>query len=228
MTSITAGLRLTTCQLANGECVIGKRVQGSGEIKSLIDKSSKDSIAETEDRARRSKNIIVFGIAEAKSLEKEDRIREEYQKANTLLNELSCRPKANYVRRLGSYKPNQDKPRPLRFCFASKEERDEVLERYRAVKRQEQDTEGGAGSEQGEKVPLLDKNISMKRDMTPLEQREDTTLFKEWKEKRDSSKASGDGAIWVRRRGKVVNIASKNRGDNLPTDDPTPPPNKTE
>ena len=68
----------------------------------------------------------------------------------------------------------------------------------------------------------------MKRDMTRLEQKEDTTLFKEWKEKKESSKASGDEAFWVRRRGRVVNIDSKSQGDNLQNGGLTPPPNKTE
>ena len=169
------------------------------EIKNLIDKSSKDSIAETENRARRSKNLIVFGIPEAQSLEKEDRIREEYQKANTILNKISCHHKTTFVRRLGEYKTTQVKPRPLRLSFASMLERDEVLDSFRRTKRREMD----------EEMRIIDKNVSMKRDMTPLEQKEDTALFKEWKEKKDQSKESGDGAVWIRRNGRVINIADK-------------------
>ena len=78
-------------------------------------------------------------------------------------------------------------------------ERDEVLKNFRKTKRREID----------EEIRIIDKNVSMKRDMTPLEQKEDTALFKEWKAKKDQSKESGDGAVWIRRHGRVINIADR-------------------
>ena len=105
------------CQEGAAAASAGATPVAKDEIQSLIEKSSKESIAETEERNRRSKNLVVFGINEAKSLEKEDRIREEYHKANVLIEELGSHHKPIHVRRLGEYKPNQKTPRPVRMIF---------------------------------------------------------------------------------------------------------------
>ena len=175
------------------------------EIQTLIDKSSKESIAESEERAKRSKNAIVFGIPEANSLEREDRIREEYQKSNSIMIKIGCTSiKPQFVRRLGEYRPNQDKPRPLRMIFANQADRDCVLDSFRQTKKFDQSQEEIDGYE-----PVLKKEVSIKRDMTRLEQREDTELYREWKAKKDQSKAAGDNIKWIRKNGKVIQAQKK-------------------
>ena len=139
----------------------------------------------------------VFGINEAKSLEKEDRIREEYHTANKLMTDLQSTHRPTHVRRLGEYKPNQKNPRPVRMIFSNQKERDDVIENYRTIRRLDQEEQD------------LDSKISIKRDMTRLEQKEDTDLYKEWKAKKEQSKNSGDGITWVRRNGKVCQAPAR-------------------
>lgn len=164
------------------------------EIKKMIDISSKEKLAEVEDRAKRSRNVIIFGIEEPQSLDREDRAKEDTTKCITLIEELQCEHEPQEVRRLGNFKPDQSKPRPIRLRFATKEQRDGVLENFREAKRKDS----------GKK---LDPTLGMRRDMTPMERKEDFELFNVIKEKREASKASGDGyARWVKRNGKVVNV----------------------
>ena len=181
------------------------------EIQSLINKSSRDSIAETEERAKRSKNAIVFGIPEAKSLEREDRIREEYQKCNTLMTKIGClQTKPQHVRRLGEYRPNQDKPCPIRLIFANQIERDQVLNNFRMTRKQDQ------AQNDEEYEPVLEKELNMKRDMTRLEQKEDSDLYRELKAKKDQSKEAGDGIKWIRKNGRVIQAAKRKQTTQTP------------
>ena len=205
------------CQTGAAAAAATAPAQTVEEIQNLIDISSRESIAETEDRARRSKNAIVFGIPEAKSLEREDRIREEYMKGNSLMTKIGClNIKPQHVRRLGEYKPNQDKPRPLRLIFESQRERDQVLENFRMTKKLDQEQEN-----EDEYECVLEKELNIKRDMTRLKQKEEAELYQEWKSKNEQSMAAGDGKKWIRRNGKVVLQATKKKAvDKVP--EPTP------
>lgn len=60
--------------------------------------------------------------------------------------------------------------------------------------------------------------VAMRKDLTPIERKEDDNLFKDLKEKREQAKASGDDhALWIRRRGKLVNIGKYPKEGGTPT-----------
>ena len=180
-------------------------------IETLIKKSSRENIAENEERTRRSKNLLIFGIEEKVNPDRSQRQLDDKDKVDNLLTKLSSTKKAEKIIRLGKYKQDQTSPRPLRLTFASEEERNKVLEKFKAVRRK------GEGKENQE----INKGIGMRRDMTVAEREAEAALFKQWKEKVQNSKASGDGKIWIRRNGEVKEI--KRRTENTEALPHTPP-----
>jgi hypothetical protein len=53
----------------------------------------------------------------------------------------------------------------------------------------------------------LIKKVALRKDMTPTEREEERRLFLELKRKKDLSKQEGDNlAVWIRRRGEVINV----------------------
>ena len=93
------------------------------------------------------------------------------------------------------------KATPILLKFKSKDERDEVLGRFIAARKdaEEDDFEG--------EEDRLYLRVRVKRDMTRQEREEDHALYSELREKREQSKNDGDVyAKWVARNGRVVNI----------------------
>jgi hypothetical protein len=59
----------------------------------------------------------------------------------------------------------------------------------------------------GEGEGKLCTSISVRKDLTPTERKEEEALFQEMKEKQKLSDESGDtNARWVRKNGRVVNV----------------------
>lgn len=175
-------------------------------VQKMIEQSSRESIAETQDRARRSKNLLIFGMEEPRGTEKEARQKEDDQKTSTLLKKISTESKPTEIRRLGIF--NKDKVRPLRLTFATQAERDGTVQTFRKTKKAQESAEN--------KDTSLD-TLGMRRDMTPTERSEETALLTELKKRQENSRQSGDDkAHWVRRNGQVVNVGKYPEGQDPP------------
>jgi hypothetical protein len=169
------------------------------EIVKLVEEKTKEQNREMEDRARRCKNLVIFGLPEPDNRENQDRKKEDGSKAEQLLGEVRIGHKPVDIRRLGTYSPNAERPRPLRLTFATQTVRDEVMQAIRKAKR-----EAGNG---GEGDGKLCTSISVRKDLTPTERKEEEALFQEMKEKQKLSEEPGDtNARWVRKNGRVVNV----------------------
>jgi hypothetical protein len=172
---------------------------GKEEIMKLVDEKTKEHSLEVEDRARRSKNMIIFGIPEPSGTENHDRKREDSDKAGQILNEIETEHKPVDIRRLGNYQAGTERPRPLRLSFLTQGARDDVIQAVRKAKKD--------ANKKGETGGKLCLSVSVRKDLTPTERKEEDALFKELKEKQQQSQEAGDeSAKWIRKNGKVVNV----------------------
>ncbi|KAA0202871.1 hypothetical protein HAZT_HAZT008581 [Hyalella azteca] len=137
----------------------------------------------------------------------EERKAEDRERVKQILGGINGPHQPREVRRLGAPPPrkeeqkqgNLNRPRPVRLSFGSEAERDDTLKAFRLATR---DAENA-----------LEKRVSMRRDMTPQEREEDKLLFLELKHRRERARADGDDqAVWIRRRGAVVNKSQLNTG----------------
>ena len=178
----------------------------ANEIQSIIDRKAKAQAKEIEDKVRRQTNLIIFQLPEQDSQNEEVQMAADEEHVNDILYSIRARSKAiEFVRLnpLGKAKPGkatggtvQNNIRPLKISFQSQAARDEVLGAFiRAKRRMKPDDES-----------LVNKVI-MRKDLTPAERKENEALYNELKEKQAESVRSGDGAIWKRVKGKIVNVA---------------------
>jgi hypothetical protein len=119
-----------------------------------------------------------------------------------ILEEIKAKQAPTDMRRLGAppkqnnegQENEREKCRPLRLTFQSETERDEVLKAFRIAVRNAEDGN-------------ITKKVALRKDMTPTEREEERRLFLELKRKKDQSKQEGDNlAVWIRRRGEVINV----------------------
>ena len=165
-------------------------------IEKMIENSTKDNIAEAQDRARRSRHLLIFGVSEPVQEEREARLADDRTKACEILSEIGASEPFKEIKRLGTY--SQDKCRPIRLAYASESDRDATIKLFRKARK---------GYEGSKGAPSSIQKISMRRDMTPTERKEEAALFAELKRKQEDSKQSGDDkAQWIRRAGSIVNI----------------------
>ena len=173
-------------------------------VQEIIENEKKEQMAEIEDRLKRKCNLIIFRIPEIdnkaeegnEGVPKMNSKDEDKNLVSTILKEVGTKSVPNDVRRLGKYNRESPKPRPVRLSFSSEKERDEVLTlAYRSNKNKKEDDE------------KLCNKVIWKKDLTVQERGEEDRLFAELKNRRQTSKDSGDDkARWVRRRGQIVNI----------------------
>jgi hypothetical protein len=181
------------------------------EILKLVEEKAKEHSQEVEDRVRRSKNIVIFGVPESASKDSQENRKENITKAEQILTEAGLTHKPTDTRRLGNFVPNAARPRPLRVSFSTQAARDEALQAFRKT-RSELRNEG-----QEENRSLL-ASISVRKDLTPTERKEEEVLYRQLREKQEESKAAGDdNARWIRKNGKIMNIGRyppKHQGEN--------------
>ena len=180
-------------------------------VNKFMDDKVREQRLEDADRQRRQTNLVIFKVPESKAKEGTKRKEEDEEKVYQIMNEIEVASAPTRIIRLnkkGSRKQGSadDKIRPILVKFGSQFERDDTLRKFAYAKRQveENDEENEEESEPEEK---LFQSVSMKRDMTIQELREDSELFQEWKKKKDESKNLKDPyAHWIRKNGRVVNI----------------------
>ena len=96
--------------------------------------------------------------------------------------------------RLGEKK--EGRSRPLRVKLADESTMKRVLRQAKNLARAED---------------ILLQNTFIRRDMTPLERKEDYELRTQLKQKREESRQKNDGIRWIIRKGKVVDVTPQRR-----------------
>ena len=201
---------------------IEDKVRQIETINKFMDDKAKEQRYELEDRTRRQTNLIIFDLPESVEEEGAERKREDIENIEKILDEIGaeCRPvfskrlfkrRSKDVRSQSSQRRENDtgsrddsdtrKATPILLKFKSKDERDEVLNRYISARKDAEEDEF-----EGEEERLYLK-VKVKRDMTKQEREEDRALYSDIREKREQSKNEGDVyAKWVARNGRAVNI----------------------
>lgn len=174
------------------------------EVVRLVDTKAKEHAAEAEDRAKRQVNLMIFRLPESTANSIEEKKEEDEKRVKQILQDIKSKSEPVDIRRLrGPKQANADqgsKNRPIRVSLQSQAARDEVLRAFNKARRE------GKPDEEGEDGRLF-ATVSLRKDMTPQERKQEEELFKELKQKQNESKASGDdNAHWVRRQGQVVNV----------------------
>ena len=150
-------------------------------------------IKEIEERNERKDKLVWFNIPESMEEDASDRKEEDMKYMNELgkrVFDLSDKSFANAIR-LGK---KSDKPRPLLTTMTDAKTATEVLQGARALGKPEN----------------KELKIAVKRDMTPLERKEQRELVQLRNTKKEESQKQGTGEIWVIRKGEVINIARRN------------------
>ena len=194
-------------------------------ISKFMDAKAKEQELEMEDRARRQKGLIIFKLPESDKAEVSDKIKEDKERVNQILDEIGVEEKPVFMKRLfgkkdrvrrtkaGQATSNSEniepeiKAAPFLVKFESQSVRDEVISKYIGAMKdgKEEDFEG--------EEERLYHTVNIQRDMTRKEREEDLKLYKELKDKREMSKNCQDErAHWVRRHGRVINIGRYPRG----------------
>ena len=182
-------------------------------VHKFMDDKAKEQRREDADRARKQTNLVIFKVPESKAKEGIQRKKEDEEKVKQIMEEIKAQSVPNRVIRLKK-KGNKSKDqncRPILVKFDCQSDRDNTLRKFASAKRgiEEDDEDDGDEEEDQEESEdeKLFRSISMRRDMTIQELREDNELFEEWKRKKDESKNLKDPyAFWIRRDGKVINI----------------------
>lgn len=180
------------------------------EVASLIRATTKEELAEMEDRGRRKTNVLIFGLGEDKEKAMDDRRKEDEKRVGQLLKAIELEQKTPIdLRRLGVYSGGDEKVRPLRLTFNSEASRNEVVAAFHRAKKA-----AGKAGEQGENGDLVLTRLGMRRDLTPKERVDEAALFEELRRRRQESQNSGDQhANWILRRGKIENVGRYPQGD---------------
>lgn len=173
----------------------------------IVEAKTKEQMAEMEDRVRRKTNLLVFRLEEDTSDKTRGRKKDE-EEIQKLLGDIKGPHQPVDIRRLGALSKgdnNTDKKiRPLRLAFSSETARDETLKAFHQAKKQ---------AEQSDNKELMMSKITVRKDLTPQERKEDEILYQQMKQKREESKNLGDlNAHWIRRRGQVVNVGKYPQG----------------
>lgn len=153
------------------------------------------NMRELQDRNERKNNLVIFGVPESESNN-----RDTCQNHDAISFQEICQAglgidaNITQVTRLGP--KNDSKPRPLRIKLPEESLKWEILRQAKNL----------ANSSD----PLV-KQIFIRRDMTYMEREEDRKLRQELRERRAESTELQDGARWIIRRGRVMNVARSPR-----------------
>ncbi|RUS75853.1 hypothetical protein EGW08_016374 [Elysia chlorotica] len=159
---------------------------------------AKEAQEETRNRIWRGRNLLIFGLDEPEHKDRDMRATEDNRRVKDLLGFSQDNALPKEIRRIGNY--DAEKCRPLRVAYATENDRDDTLRNFRKAKKTE---------ETAKDTPKPLQKISMRRDMTPTERKEEADLFAALKKKQEESKKMGDDrALWIRRGGRIVNLAN--------------------
>lgn len=144
---------------------------------------------ELKDRESRKECVIISGVPESDSHEQETRVEHDLLEMKKICaNGLNINVSIDKITRMKS--KNGIGPRPIKVKFIDEKTKWLVVRNAK-------------------KLAQVDgmKTVFIKPDMTTAEREEDWKLRQELKEKRKESDEKQDGAKWIIRRNKVINIA---------------------
>jgi hypothetical protein len=162
------------------------------EVASLQQTFIENSAKEIADRENRKDKVVWFGVPESDENEATRRKEADLDfvsKLGTSVFGFNDKDVFRDARRLGK---KGDRARPLLTTLDTGRRVGEVLKGAHLLSKS-QDY----------------RNISVKKDMTPLEREEMRKLVKVRNEKREESKQKQTGDVWVIRKGRVVNITRR-------------------
>lgn len=105
-------------------------------LKDIISSKEREHMEEIEERVGRRNNLMLFGLPENRTENKEERTERDEEQLKTLLDEVRVAQRPVEIRRIGRFQESDSsKLRPLRITFSSESARDEVLKAYHRVRR---------------------------------------------------------------------------------------------
>jgi hypothetical protein len=167
------------------------------ETKDVKRQVIEDSAREIEDREGRKDKLVWFGVPESDATDGEARKKDDLsfmKKMGGKVFDIKQEGVFQNAARLGR---KGDNCRPLLTTLDSGKRVGEFLKKARELRAE--------GNEEY-------KDISVKRDMTPLERGEMRKLIKLRNEKREQATQEGTGENWVIRKGRVVNVTRGKMG----------------
>ncbi|CAI9722625.1 Hypothetical predicted protein [Octopus vulgaris] len=111
------------------------------DFEKLMEEKASEQRVESEDRARRSKNLVIFGLDEPTMEDKEKRRQEDVGSVKRFMKAIDCLDSLHDpkdVRRLGNLVVAKTKAknfRPLKLSFSNQHSGDEVLQTFWKVKK---------------------------------------------------------------------------------------------
>lgn len=170
---------------------VGQSEGGRAQVREV----ARTSVYEVQDRTWRCKNVIMYNVPESNQGEPAQRMAEDRQSVMDICQHIELTPQPQKVMRLG--KKREQQTRPLRVALPAVEDQKELLAKAKNLKNAE-DT--------------VSKNCYIRRDMTRMEIEEDKKLVALRKTRRQESEEKGDKeAVWIIRKGKVINLSQKTR-----------------
>lgn len=148
-------------------------------------------LRELQERQERSKNLVIYGIPESTSDNRENRKTHDQAMFQSICQEgLEIEVDVVDTIRLGEKKAGM--ARPLRVKLPEENDARRILRQAKNLARSEEE--------------VLRKTF-VRKDMTPTERREDYLLRTELKKKRAESTDKEDGKHWIIRRGNIVDVS---------------------
>lgn len=128
--------------------------------------SFEEALAEFEDRNARATNLILYNLPESKAEDEEERKKDDMERCmNTVASQRSDSYNVVASRRLGKY--NDGKIRPIKICFASREDMINVLKAYKTK-----------------------NNLYLNRDLTPRQRSISFKIRQEYRERIKNGESS--------------------------------------
>nr|AQN68902.1 PHD zinc finger domain protein [Elysia chlorotica] len=178
------------------------QLSNTEEVIKILEAKNRDHREEIDDKLRRRCNLIIFKAPENTSLSTEEAKLKDDNLVMEIMKEIKATHKPSDTRRLGNISQDKEsatnqRSRPLRLTFPSETERVNVLQAYHKTRKQLSE----------EDVSKQVAKVSIRKDLTPQERKEEEQLYLELKSKKVQSEKSGDEyAHWIRSRGRVINI----------------------
>lgn len=171
MSEIKAGLAVLEPRVSKIEDRLNT-VENKIELSSNSEHSALETtIAEMNERARRSKNLMVFNLAESSAADVQTRMRSDLDMVNKLLNPFMPSFTTDGIKtlRVGKKLPGSVKPRPLKVILSSQSDVAEFLRSFSA--------------DAAARVHQAFSSVKVSRDRTPCESKHLQTLNSELKER---------------------------------------------
>lgn len=104
----------------------------------FIEESFEEVMLEFEERQKRKKNVIIYGLNESEAMNVVERVEQDYQGVCTIFQyidvDVSLKDDRARVFRLGKFDPSSDRPRPLKISLDNWEDALKVLRKSKQLR----------------------------------------------------------------------------------------------